>query len=69
MRYIQDKYFYHKLSCIPYAEYEMQKCTPEKAARCAKASVAFQEALVFKKEKIWAYDRRSDWNLELKGIC
>ena len=54
MRYIQDKYFYHKLPYNSYQEYENRKYTPEKAKRYAKAADAFQRALICKKRKQFA---------------
>lgn len=55
MRYIQDKYFYHKLSVDSYEQYELQKFTEKKAVNYAKAAQAFEQALAYKNQKQYVY--------------
>lgn len=50
MRYIQDKYFYHKLSFDSYEQYEKVKFTEKKAVNYAKAAQAFEQALIYKNQ-------------------
>ena len=51
MRYIQDCYFYHKFSVNSFEEYESKKFTEKAARNYTKAAQAFEEALMYRKEK------------------
>lgn len=51
MKYLQDKYFIHKLKYSCYEEYEEAKFTEKRAEKYAKASALFETAIVCKTQK------------------
>lgn len=50
MCYLQDQYFYHKLSFASYEQYEASRFTEKKAESYAKAAQAFEQALIYKNQ-------------------